>query len=249
MIYDAFQFFNEPDVLEIRLHELDSVVDWFIIAEATHTHSGKPKPLYLSRYSDRLKPFRHKIRHVVADISRITESGQWAIQDAQRNVITEGLRDAKPDDWLILSDVDEIPRATALRECRADITTLQMRFYYWKFNLQHKFWSKARVLRVGAMKRAPAMYREIETNKIMAGGGFLFDAGWHFSKCMDVAGIREFMAASAHTDLAEWNIEASRNAGVIDWLGHNIQFSRVPVDDSYPAWLRQNQERFKELFA
>jgi beta-1,4-mannosyl-glycoprotein beta-1,4-N-acetylglucosaminyltransferase len=35
MVYDCFTFFNELDLLEIRLNTLDAVVDKFVIAEAT----------------------------------------------------------------------------------------------------------------------------------------------------------------------------------------------------------------------
>ncbi|MBO9668238.1 MAG: N-acetylglucosaminyltransferase, partial [Bdellovibrio sp.] len=36
-VYDCFSFFNELDLLEIRLNELDSVVDHFVLMEATKT--------------------------------------------------------------------------------------------------------------------------------------------------------------------------------------------------------------------
>ena len=46
MVYDCFQFFNELDILKLRLHIMDPVVDRFVISEATETFSGNPKPLY-----------------------------------------------------------------------------------------------------------------------------------------------------------------------------------------------------------
>ena len=46
MVYDCFQFFNELDILKIRLNVLSPVVDKFVISEATETFSGLPKPLY-----------------------------------------------------------------------------------------------------------------------------------------------------------------------------------------------------------
>ena len=45
-IIDCFIFYNELEILNVRLHELYDVVDNIIIAEATTTHTGKPKPLY-----------------------------------------------------------------------------------------------------------------------------------------------------------------------------------------------------------
>lgn len=46
MIYDCFTFFNELNLLEIRLNILNDVVDKFVLVEATKTFSGKDKPLY-----------------------------------------------------------------------------------------------------------------------------------------------------------------------------------------------------------
>lgn len=53
MIIDCFTFFNELDVLEIRLRELDGVVDRFVLVEATLTHQGKPKPLLYAENKER----------------------------------------------------------------------------------------------------------------------------------------------------------------------------------------------------
>ncbi|WP_198013080.1 glycosyltransferase family 17 protein [Citrifermentans bremense] len=63
--YDVFMFFNELDLLEIRLNLLDEVVDYFIISESDLTFSGKPKPLYYHENRDRFKRFEKKIIHQV----------------------------------------------------------------------------------------------------------------------------------------------------------------------------------------
>jgi len=39
-IYDTFIFSNELDLLEIRLHVLGDVVDYFVLVESTRTFSG-----------------------------------------------------------------------------------------------------------------------------------------------------------------------------------------------------------------
>ena len=48
MVYDCFQFFNELDILKLRMHVLNDVVDKFVISEATVTFSGR-KSRYISR--------------------------------------------------------------------------------------------------------------------------------------------------------------------------------------------------------
>lgn len=60
-IFDTFLFFNELDLLEIRLNILDPYVDYFVITEAAVTFSGKPKPLYYQENKSRYKDFEKKI--------------------------------------------------------------------------------------------------------------------------------------------------------------------------------------------
>jgi beta-1,4-mannosyl-glycoprotein beta-1,4-N-acetylglucosaminyltransferase len=66
-IYNAFLFMNEFDLLEIRLNELDSIVDYFILSESPTTHSGLSKPLYYQDHKneERFKKFEHKIIHQI----------------------------------------------------------------------------------------------------------------------------------------------------------------------------------------
>ena len=58
MVYDCFLFFNELDLLEVRMHELNNSVDFFVLQESTKTHSGKPKSLYFQENKIPLKILR-----------------------------------------------------------------------------------------------------------------------------------------------------------------------------------------------
>jgi len=66
-IFDCFAFFNELDLLEIRLNELDPVVDKFILVESTRTFQKQFKPLYFNENKERFKKFLPKIEHVIVD--------------------------------------------------------------------------------------------------------------------------------------------------------------------------------------
>lgn len=61
MIYDCFNFFNELEILELRLNILYEYVDYFIIAESTVTHSGKEKKFYFEENKDKFSKFSDKI--------------------------------------------------------------------------------------------------------------------------------------------------------------------------------------------
>ncbi len=54
-IYDAFNFFNELELLDIRLNVLNDHVDYFVLVESTLTHSGLPKELFYENKKHCLK--------------------------------------------------------------------------------------------------------------------------------------------------------------------------------------------------
>src|SRR3954469_22679122 len=64
-IYDCCLYNGEQAALEIRLHELAPVVDFFVVVEATRTHRGVLKEPHLNVLDPRFSPFAKKIRHVV----------------------------------------------------------------------------------------------------------------------------------------------------------------------------------------
>jgi beta-1,4-mannosyl-glycoprotein beta-1,4-N-acetylglucosaminyltransferase len=66
-IYDCFNFFNELDLLELRMEILNKYVDFFVIVESTVTFSGKEKKLYYKENEDRFEKFKEKIIHVIVD--------------------------------------------------------------------------------------------------------------------------------------------------------------------------------------
>ena len=116
MIYDCFTFFNELDLLEIRLNVLDKVVDRFVLVESTRTFTGRPKHLYYEENKERFARFADKIEHVVVD-SFPPFTTAWLYESHQRNQISTGLlrSGAKADDVVLISDVDEIPDPEQVR--------------------------------------------------------------------------------------------------------------------------------------
>ena len=62
----------------------------------------------------------------------------WANEAAQRNAIMQGLKSAKDDDLILISDVDEIFSPQVIGSINANklCTTLYQNFYNYQFNLQ-----------------------------------------------------------------------------------------------------------------
>lgn len=109
MVYDCFCFYNELDLLEIRLNILNGCVDKFVLVEATRTQRNNPKPLYFAENKERYKKFEDKIIHLVLD-EYPEHIEQWTIENLQRNYIMKGLEQCSDDDIILISDLDEIPR-------------------------------------------------------------------------------------------------------------------------------------------
>ena len=129
MIYDCFSFFNELDLLEIRLNTLDKVVDKFVLVEAPWTHTGHKKPLYFEENKQRFAPFLNKIIHIVASDpptspTATERENAWIRENWQRNQIARGLTDAKPEDVLIIADLDEIPKPKTIATSNAPNGTI-----------------------------------------------------------------------------------------------------------------------------
>lgn len=120
MIYDTFTFFNELELLELRLNELAGVVDKFVLVEATRTFTNQPKPLYYWENRARFAAFADRIIHVVVnDVPDVADP--WVIERFQRNCIVRGLANCRPDDWVLVSDLDEIPRAAVVERLSREI--------------------------------------------------------------------------------------------------------------------------------
>jgi beta-1,4-mannosyl-glycoprotein beta-1,4-N-acetylglucosaminyltransferase len=137
MIYDCFTFFNELDLLEIRLNTLNNVVDKFVLVEATRTHQGKEKSLHFAENKLRYSAFMDKIIHVVVDeYPEYEEKSAWVLERHQRNMISKGLKDCQPSDNILVSDIDEIPNPDEVRKYsgKPGIKIFHQRMYYYFIN-------------------------------------------------------------------------------------------------------------------
>ena len=143
MIVDTFQFFNELDVLEMRLKNLDQYVDIFVLAESAETHAGNPKPLYYDLNKDRFAPWAHKIRHVVCppcprQHHGVGDVGLWDREKHQRDCVLLGL-DGVPDDaTVMISDVDEIPDMTKVIQLDPS-KTHSIHMWMFEFSFDYMF--------------------------------------------------------------------------------------------------------------
>ena len=138
-IYDCIQFFDEENVLDLRLNILDEFVDFFVIVESTTDHQGKIKKLNFE--ITKFKKFEKKIIYVVvddtADIIKKSHIGQNSLVERhQRNSILKGLKNCDDNDLVIISDVDEIPDLRKLNLFnKKNYAVFSQKKYDYKLNL------------------------------------------------------------------------------------------------------------------
>ena len=124
-IVDACLFFNELDLLEIRLGELWDAVDHFVIVESDKTFAGRPKPYFFETHAARFEPFSSKISYHKVRVPeapgnagelKAAAAARFRIEAAQRNAVGTAVAQIglHADDIVILSDVDEIPRPASI---------------------------------------------------------------------------------------------------------------------------------------
>ena len=121
MVFDCIPFFNEIDILKMRLNILSPYVDKFIIEEATITFSGEKKELCFEKNRDKFREFLDKIIYIVVDDTPMDVTTHER-DYYQKNRLIEGLRDAGAGegDIIIFGDVDEIPAPEAIKKLLKD---------------------------------------------------------------------------------------------------------------------------------
>ena len=146
-VYDCFVMSDELDFLEIRLNTLTPVVDFFVIAECTHDYLGYRKPLYFYNNQARFKEFEDKIRHVICGnppfsrpyVFEREHPNFWANEIYQKNKLALAIGDARSQDIIMISDVDEIPHPSTITKLTGDLDPIRLlgRMYYYNFNRFH----------------------------------------------------------------------------------------------------------------
>lgn len=140
-IYDCFTFFNEFDVLELRFSILDPYVDYFVLVESSKTHHGEDKPFYFYENRERYQRYQDKIIYVqVNDSPEYKGETDMGIVNFLRNCIMRGLvHKCRPEDYVIVSDVDEIADPNVLQS----ISSMKVKLYAnrgsWKQKIRQHF--------------------------------------------------------------------------------------------------------------
>lgn len=281
MVYDCFIFFNELDLLEIRLNELNDVVDKFVLVEADRTFQNTPKPFIFEENKERFAPFLDKIIHIKLTkyplfIPIINPFSPWKIEFFQRDSVVKGLANCKPDDIILISDVDEIPNAEVIKNRLAKgvdkIYGLKMDMFMYFLNNRLVYdggsnmtkeeskdgiWHCTAMLPYKLLKKKPFKIRKTIMRTRRRGEVYeiIPHAGWHFTYVGGVKKIIEKLEAFSHTEYNLQQYKDERNILELiqngkDLFGRNLEFEIMNGDYNFPKYLKTDEGRnkFKEFF-
>ena len=208
-IFDCTMFFDENMMYDLRLNLLNEYVDKFVVVESLYTHRGNKKKQNFN--IDDYKKFKDKIIYILIDEepndlyeinNQKDNEGLKRLNTLKRiklqyNSLAKGIKEADPDDLIILSDCDEIPNLKNIKNTlNNDILVFKQQLYYFKFNFLYKnydwFGSKAckkktlktfEWLRYVKSKkygfwRIDTMFSNTKYKNIK----IIEDGGWHFTK-------------------------------------------------------------------
>jgi beta-1,4-mannosyl-glycoprotein beta-1,4-N-acetylglucosaminyltransferase len=205
-------YFDEDLLLDLRLNYLDKFVDKFIIIECNYNHKGETKKPRFNK--EKYKKFENKIEYILLkeqpeDIESINvndnehQTNSKYILNAvkrenfQRNYIKNCLSEAGKNDWIIISDLDEVPnlKSVNFNNINNQFIFFKQDMMYYKFNLklENCTWVGTKACRMKNLK-SPQWLRNIKDKSYPRWRldtlfsknkyqdiKFIDNGGWHFS--------------------------------------------------------------------
>lgn len=270
-VFDIIPFFDELDILEVRLHELDSVVDRFIIVEGAETYGGAPRNLVLQPWlGSRFEKFQHKISYfpVPMLLPKCIDRTTGRLREAYlRNEAQIPLLQRQPDDddVIIFSDCDEIVRADAVRDALkrplASIHRFKQTSYYYNINTVvdygHDFASRARIGTFAQLKEVGSLYEFRMANK-NTDQYVVEQGGWHFGYFGSLDKIKRKVEALSPF-LSEYKLFGDATLVKDIREGRDLHHRRCELPETFkytptlyasamcPNWLCANLGKFKHF--
>jgi len=220
-------YFDEDIVLDVRLNFLNKFVDQFVIIESAYNHRGEKRvPLFKI---DKFKKYKDKIKYILIndippgieiinkedeDVYRKSIFNASKRENFQRNQILKGLTEANEEDWIIISDLDEIPNLSKinLQNTKDKLIFFNQHMMYYKFNLKLNdyIWVGSKACKMKNLQ-SPQWIRDIKnknygwwridiffSNRKYNNILFVEEGGWHFSYLKNPKGIEKKLKSYLH---------------------------------------------------
>jgi beta-1,4-mannosyl-glycoprotein beta-1,4-N-acetylglucosaminyltransferase len=249
-IFDCFLFYNEVELLELRLMELYDTVDYFVIVEANKTFKNNPKPYYFDINKNMYKDYSDKIIHLKYDNPpSSSQQNIWQTEYSQRNFIMEGLKNvAKVGDKIILSDVDEIINSDVIQETKNTngMLALEQKLFYYYVNCKSRNnWQGPCIADYGSFSVIQQLRKFGRGNAQV-----VKDAGWHYTYMGGLERVVTKLNNTSDGHLAlskikdEKDIENKINNNLNLWGDSNAIYDVVDIEGNAPKSINKFLEKY-----
>ena len=259
--FDCFMYNNENLILDVRLNSLDKYIDKFVIVEAKQNHQGKKKDNFNFEI-DNFKKFKHKIEYLRIE-NFPDQYSDWERENFQRNFLTKGLLDANGEDFVITSDIDEIPNLKSLDrlvKSKKRYTAFKQKMIYYKFNLLNLTeadWYGSRMCKFKDLK-SPQWIRDKKVKNYpfyridKINWQIVDNGGWHFSMVMTPDEISEKIKSFAHSEFNKpefTNVENIKKKINLkeDLFGRKFEFKKILDKNDLPKYITENEKKFSQF--
>lgn len=241
-LIDCTQYFQEDDVFLLRYKELSPYVDKFIVLEARETHRGKPKSI---RFAHSHLP---KVEHLILDHYPVdgTDDNAASARDWYgRDYLTYHLG-AQPNDWVMISDMDEIPNLESVNWLStiningySNVFAFEqyLSYYYINYRADYK-WYGTKLAQRKSFNQLGDIRRMHKDQCVV-----IPDGGWHASYLNGVTAIQNKLESFCHADMVKdandiENILFAMARGV-DLFGRGENFTPQYIDSTYPQHIME----------
>jgi FkbM family methyltransferase len=260
-IYDCVNFFNEVEILHLRLDYLYDVVDKFVIVESLDSHSKRyrKKEYIFIKNKHIYEPYMDKI--IYLQIDNLPYDGdkgnKWLNENYQKNYCKKGIKKANSNDWIMYSDLDEIPSKDGIEFMKKNtlnisvkiVTFSQKLFYYYVNVLQKQIWGGTVAIRKTNFINMMNL-RKLRTSKKYS---IIENGGWHYTYQGGVDMIYQKMMSYAESIqnnkyIDKNNIYKSLESNS-DLLGrNNNEFSKQTIDITQSKMAPDNIQKMIKLY-
>lgn len=266
MIYDVFPFFQELDLLDIRLNVHGPYVDRFILVECNRTHQGKAKSMFYRDNKHLFEKFNNRIVHVMANLHDSSPGGDYFehrdafVNEAQqRNDALRGMPDYRDEDIIVHTDLDEIVDFRNIGTVDG-FYQIHQKMYHYYLNVLRGGWDLPQVLRGVDFRNLGSNFNSVRYHRTHADGdkqAAFKNAGWHFSYMGGPERIKQKIEAFSakgynRPELIDLDSISQRINRFEDVLcrGANEDFwlKKVEInEENHPTYIVENQKKFTHL--
>ena len=257
-LFDCFMYNNEETLLDLRLQTLSKYVEKFILVESTFDHQGNKKSKFFN--IDDFKKYKDKIISMKIDKYPSSLNGSWKRENFQRNYISKALENLNDDDYVIISDADEIPNLKNIKNIeKKKFTAFKQSNYCYKINMRNitfPDWYGSKLCKKKHLK-SPQWLRNQKVknysflNIFKINWNIIENGGWHFSFLMYPEEIKKKIKSFAHE---EFNKDQFLDVAKItksiaegkDLFNREQKYSKIDLDKSFPKYVFDNEFKLKD---